>query len=447
MSQANPGTPATTPTAADAAGAQASASQATTTLTAHAAQSTVVHLPQQAPAEVQAATATTPQVVFDTDPRKRHSLLVAAIVAGVVLGVALLLVLGYFLLALGPGLTFIGALLALVPLVIVLIGVRWIDRWEPEPRPLLLIAFLWGATVSIVIALVVDLGTSYLYAAAGADVNMTVFLQSVVQAPIIEEGGKGLGILLIYLIARRYIDGPVDGIVIAALVAGGFAFSENIQYFAVQFAESGRLDVAVGEVFFIRGILSPFAHVMFTAFTGFFIGLAARRGTALGGILMLVVGLIPAILLHAFWNGALFFIYEFYAYYVVVQMPLFALAVGGVILLRRREAQMTQLRLGEYAAAGWFNQSEVNTLGTAAGRRQARAWARQHGLGAVMKEYIKDATHLAFTRNRIVSGRDRVGSQADEALLLAQVSESRAKLAAGIPVRRGTAPTSPAPAG
>lgn len=402
-------------------------------VSAHTAQTTAAGTPQQAPAEVQAATATTPQAIFDVDPRWRPGLLAGVIVSGLVLLIALILIAAYFLLFIGPGLTFLGGVLALVPLAIVLLGVRWIDRWEPEPRVLLLIAFLWGATVSIVFALVFDLGASFLYAAGGADVNMTVFLQSTVQAPIVEEFGKGLGILLIYLVARRYFDGPVDGIVFAALVGGGFAFTENIQYFALQIAESGRLDVAVGEIFFIRGILSPFAHVMFSAFTGFFIGLAARKGTALGGILMFFVGLIPAILLHAFWNGVLFFIYDFYGYYVVVQMPLFAIAVVVVILLRRREAQMTQLRLGEYAAAGWFNPTEVNTLGTPAGRRQARAWARQRGLGKVMNEYIKDATHLAFTRNRIVSGRDRIGSQQDEAVLLAQVTESRRRLAAATP--------------
>jgi RsiW-degrading membrane proteinase PrsW (M82 family) len=429
---------------------QATPDNSTATVTAHAAQQTSAQLPQQAPAEVKAATAVTPQAIFDVDPRWRPGMLAGVIIAGLVVLIALILVVAYFLLFLGPGLTFIGGVLALVPLAIVLLGVRWIDRWEPEPRLLLLIAFLWGATVSIVIALVADVGTSYLYAAGGADVNMTVFLQSAVQAPIVEEVGKGFGILLIYLVARRYFDGPVDGIVFAALVGGGFAFTENIQYFAIQIAESGTLDFAVGEIFFIRGILSPFAHVMFSAFTGFFIGLAARKGTALGGILMFVVGLIPAILLHAFWNGVLFFIYDFYGYYLVVQVPLFAIAVVTVILLRRREAQMTQLRLGEYAAAGWFNATEVNTLGTAAGRRQARAWARQRGLGKVMKEYIKDATHLAFTRNRIVSGRDRIGSQQDEAVLLAQVSESRARLAAATPANAAVAtppatpPTPPA---
>jgi RsiW-degrading membrane proteinase PrsW (M82 family) len=423
---------------------QATPDDTPATVTAHAAQQTAVQQPQQAPAEVQAATAATPQAIFDVDPRWRPGLLAGIIIGGIVLLIALILVVAYFLLFIGPDLTFFGGVLALVPLAIVLLGVRWIDRWEPEPRLLLVIAFMWGATASIVIALVVDIGTSYLYAAGGADVNLTVFLQATVQAPIVEEFGKGLGILLIYLVARRYFDGPVDGIVFAALVGGGFAFTENIQYFAFQIAESGRLDVAVGEIFFIRGILSPFAHVMFSAFTGFFIGLAARKGTALGGILMFFVGLIPAILLHAFWNGVLFFIYDFYGYYLVVQVPLFAIAVVTVILLRRREAQMTQLRLGEYAAAGWFNPTEVNTLGTAAGRRQARAWARQRGLGKVMKEYIKDATHLAFTRNRIVSGRDRIGSQQDEAVLLAQVSESRARLAAATPVTKA-APASVPP--
>lgn len=439
MPAVNPESDATAPTSADEAGARASASQATATVTAHAAQNTTVHLPEQAPAEVRAATAATPQDIFDVDPRWRPGLLAGIIVAGVLLLVALILVVAYFLLYLGPGLTFLGGVLALIPLLIVLLGVRWIDRWEPEPRLLLVLAFLWGATASVVIALIADVGASFLYAAGGASVNGTVFLQSVVQAPIVEEVAKGLGILFIYLIARRYFDGPVDGIVYAALVGGGFAFTENIQYFAVQIAESGRLDVAVGEIFFIRGILSPFAHVMFTAFIGFFIGLAARKGTALGGIGMFLVGLIPAVVLHAFWNGVLFFIYDFYGYYLLVQVPLFGVAVLTVVLLRRREAKMTQLRLGEYAAAGWFNASEVNTLGTPAGRRQARAWARQRGLSKVMNEYIKDATHLAFTRNRIVTGRDRIGSQADEALLLAQVSESRARLVAAVPAARPAA--------
>jgi Predicted membrane protein len=433
MAQATPETPDTAPTADAAAAPTGATPQAT--VTAHQAAVSTVQLPEEAPAEVKAATATTPQDIFDLDPRWRPGLRWTLIVAGVIVLISVIAILAYFLYFLGGTLTFLGAILAVVPLVIVLLGVRWIDRWEPEPRLLQLLALLWGAGVCIGIAVVVDYGISHLLAAGGADVNLTILFQVAIQAPIVEEFGKGLGILLIYLFARRYFDGPVDGIVYGALIGGGFAFTENIQYFALQINESGRFDVAVAEIFFIRGLLSPFAHVMFTAATGFFIGLAARKGTTAGGIGMFFVGLIPAIGLHMFWNGVLFFIYDFYGYYLVVQVPLFILAVVMVVLLRRREQKMTQLRLGEYAAAGWFNPSEVNTLGTAAGRRQALAWARSRGMKPIMKEYIKDATHLAFTRNRIVSGRDRIGSQQDEAMLLAQVTESRRRLAAANPLQ------------
>jgi RsiW-degrading membrane proteinase PrsW (M82 family) len=447
MAQATPENSETAPTTAgDVAAAGASASQTTPTVSAHVASTTTVQLPQEAPAEVRAATQATPQDIFDLDPRWRPGLRWTLIVASVIVIISVLAIAGYFLYFLGGGLTFLGGILALVPLVIVLLGVRWIDRWEPEPRLLQLLAVLWGAGASIGVAVTFDYGLSMLYASAGLGENYSILLQVAVQAPIVEEFAKGFGLLLIYLFARRYFDGPVDGIVYAALIGGGFAFTENIQYFALQINEAGGLDRSVAEIFFIRGLLSPFAHVMFTAFTGFFIGLAARKGTALGGIGFFLIGVIPAIFLHMFWNGILFFIYDFYAYYLVVQVPLFAIAVLIVVLLRRREAKMTQLRLGEYAAAGWFNQSEVNTLGTAAGRRQALAWARQRGMKAVMKEYIKDATHLAFTRNRIVSGRDRIGSQQDEALLLAQVTESRTRLAAATPVVRAAAPTATPPA-
>jgi RsiW-degrading membrane proteinase PrsW (M82 family) len=393
----------------------------------------VEHTPETAPPAVTTASAQPAQPVF-AQPVKKRPGPIALVVVGLLLATfAILLIIAYFMLALGPSLTFIGGLLALIPLAIVLLGIRWIDRWEPEPRSGLIFAFLWGAGVSVLIALIVDFGVSEQIAAGGGATNGTIFAQTVFQAPVVEEFGKGLGVLLIFIVGRRFFDGPVDGVVYAATVASGFAFTENIQYFGLQVAEAGGLDGTVGEIFIIRGLLSPFAHVMFTSATGLLIGLAARKGSVLLSIGAFLVGLIPAILLHMFWNGALFFVSDFYSYYFVVQVPLFALAVLVVWLLRRREAKMTQTHLAEYAAAGWLNNDEVTMLGTPAGRRQARSWARQHGLGKIMKEYIRDATHLAFTRNRIVGGRDRIGSQKDEQVLLYQVSESRRALAASTP--------------
>jgi RsiW-degrading membrane proteinase PrsW (M82 family) len=388
----------------------------------------------EAPAEVQATSLEPAHSELAQPAAHRSTLVAVGIVGFIMVGISLLIVVVYFLSFLGPGMLFVGGILALVPLTIVVLGIRWIDRWEPEPFGVLLFAFLWGAGVSIVVALTVDTAAQLVLATQGGPNSASDTLQAVVQAPIVEESAKGLGVLLIFLVARRYFDGPVDGIVYAATVAGGFAFTENIQYFGVQLSSEGRFDSSVAEIFFIRGLLSPFAHVMFTSMTGLLIGIAARRGHRMLGVALFFVGLVPAILLHALWNGALSIVYDFYGYYALVQVPLFTIAVVGVVLLRRREVRLTQLRLGEYAAAGWFNAAEIASLATPAGRRRSVAWAASRGQGRLMRRYIRDVTRLAFVRNRIVTQRDRgrVTAQADEAVLLSTITVERRRLATAL---------------
>src|SRR5690606_15319353 len=106
------------------------------------------------------------------------------------------------------------------------------------------------------------------------------------------------------------------------------------------------------------------------------IGVAARGSSTGAGILAYLIGLVPAVLLHAFWNGALFVVGDFFGYYALVQVPLFALAAGIVLYLRGQERRITAARLSEYAAVGWFHGAEIPVLATGVGRRRARAWAR-----------------------------------------------------------------------
>lgn len=388
------------------------------------------HQPETAPAEVQAQAQTPPIPVFPQPAKPRHALFGWAIAGFIVIGVFGLALLAYLFLALGPVLLLLGGVLAVVPLVIVLLGVYWIDRWEPEPRGLLVFGFLWGAVMSVAIALLVDIGVQLTSYAVGVDPAALDVLGTVVQAPVVEEGAKGFGVILIFLIARKYFDGPVDGIVYAAVVAGGFAFTENILYFSQAMAYSGLLSVDTLLTFFVRGIMSPFAHAMFTAMTGLFIGLWGRKSIA-GGIGGFFVGLLPAMGLHALWNGTSYLgLGGWFLLYLVLQVPLFAASIVLVVQLRKREAKLTQERLAEYAGAGWLSPSEVGTLGTGAGRKQAMTWARTHGVAPLMKTYIRDATTLAFTRQRIIMGRDRIGAQRDEHELLLKLTASRQALQA-----------------
>lgn len=335
-------------------------------------------------------------------------LLIAAVgIPLATLGVLAVLAIWFDLL--GPGDALLGLVLAFVPLGLVVAGVLWVDRWEREPRWAVAFTLLWGAGFCALIGVFVGVDL----AAAG---ETGEFVAAVVQAPIVEEIAKGLAILIILLVARRQIDGPVDGpvdgIVYAAWTAAGFAFVENMLYFGVEFASGGD----VTALFLVRGLMSPFAHAMFTACIGIAVGIAVRAGgrwwTVLGAWCL---GAVAAIGLHALWNGALYVVDDFLSYYLLVQLPLFAGLVWLVIWLRGEERRITAMRLGEFAAEGWLNAREVDALATREGRRRARDWARRSGRGQQMQAYIRTATTLAFAGHRARVGTDR--REVEQALL------------------------------
>lgn len=377
-----------------------------------------------------------PEIAPGPPPRRtRTGVFVLAIVGIILLGFVFLAVVGYLVLGLGPAAFVICAILALVPLAVVITAITIIDRWEPEPRPALWFAFLWGAAASIAIALIVDFGVQVAVAVASDGQSTTSDLWgSVIQAPIVEEGAKAVGVLILLLFFRKQFDGPVDGLVYGATVAAGFAFTENILYFGQALIESGG--VGLGFTFVLRGIMSPFAHVMFTACTGVALGFAARRKGFLKGVGIFFAGLVLAMALHALWNGSSFVVEGldgFFLVYFVVQVPLFALAVVFVVLLRKSEAKLTRARLTEYAEAGWFSAAEVDMLSSGAGRRQARRWAHTLPGGngpAALKSFIRHSTRLAFTRQRLLVDRANIAPQHDEAELLDAILGDRVALAA-----------------
>ncbi|GAA2754588.1 PrsW family intramembrane metalloprotease [Amnibacterium kyonggiense] len=360
-----------------------------------------------------------------------HAARAVAAALGIALGVvAVAAVLLYLVSALGGLGVVIAAVAALIPFVLVLLTIRWIDRWEPEPRPALVFAVLWGAGVAVAVALLFDLGVQVVLAVAGG--RPDDFAQAVVQAPIVEEAAKGFGVLLLFWVNRRHFDGPVDGIVYAASIAAGFAFTENILYFGRVIAENG-LGAEFVFTFVVRGIFSPFAHVLFTSCTGFAIGrIAERGGGAAAGFGAYVLGLIPAAFLHALWNGGLSLAGNVIEYYLLVEFPIFLGAVAVVLTVRARERAVTRARLGEYAAAGWFTPQEVALISTPGGRRQALRWAQAQPdprrKREAMIRLVRDATRLGHARQRLVKGRATIGRTPDEQELLARITADRAVL-------------------
>jgi hypothetical protein len=263
---------------------------------------------------------------------------------------------------------------------------------------------------------------------------------AVISAPIVEEAFKGAFLIGLVLWRRREFDGVVDGVVYAGLVAAGFAFVENILYFGRAFATAGLVSEGGGvvAVFILRGVLSPFAHPVFTAMIGIAIGLAIRRRNPVARVLLCLAGYVAAVLLHALWNASAGFGF-LPAFYVLIMVPLFAGLVSLVVWQRRREQRVVAAQLPGFAQAGWIAPSEVPLLASLAGRRDWRAAVRQRaGAGAAeaVRDYQEAVTELAFLRDRMQRGA--VGPEAGRwhqeglaAVLAARDRAVRAPLALG----------------
>ncbi|WP_102157529.1 PrsW family intramembrane metalloprotease [Zhihengliuella halotolerans] len=316
-------------------------------------------------------------------------------------------------------------LLALVPLGICLLGLRWIDRWDPEPAPAILFAVLWGAGASVAGTMLFGEPFTRLVMPLTVFADPDIF-GAVVQAPILEEAFKGIGVLLVFYVARWHFDGPVDGIVYGGLVGAGFAFTENILYFGSAWVSAPYEVVAM---FVMRGLLSPFAHVMFTSCLGFFLGLAAVKGRRSAALWFALPGYALAVLGHFLWNGGLALFFEdFLSFYVTLQVPLFVLGIAGVLWLRRAERNRILGYLLEYSEAGWLTDEEAQLFGTTAGRRQAVAWAKPRGAVQELKKFTRTAVRLAEVRHRICVGHDVLRQQGREERLLLELTSERAQL-------------------
>ncbi|GIG41818.1 PrsW family intramembrane metalloprotease [Cellulomonas phragmiteti] len=348
---------------------------------------------------------------------------VLAILAVALLGATALGAVALMLVQVGVGAGVVGAVLAVVPLTVVLAGVRWLDRWEPEPRGALLFGLLWGAGVAVLVSLVVNDLTLYTVAQATGDLDAGLVAATLVSAPVIEEIAKGAGVLALFLARRRYFDGVVDGIVYGGVVAAGFAFTENILYF-------GQAGPALAETFVLRGLATPFAHLLFTACTGAALGLAARSRSPHAAWWLFPLGLLGAMVGHAAWNATGLFAGEAYlGVFAVVQVPLFAGVVGLAFWLRRQEAAVIRHRLTEYAVAGWFAPHEVEMLASLPRRSTAVGWATRAGgpeAGEAMRRFQRDATTLAFRRHLAAVGRTDLHRHAEtERELLGAVTADR----------------------
>ncbi len=310
----------------------------------------------------------------------------------------------------------VGLGLAVLPVPLLLAAFRWLGRVEPGPWRNLLFAFAWGACAAALIAIVANSFATRWIATTTADPAGADTLGATVIAPVVEETAKAAAVLLLFLFRRRDFGGILDGVVAAGFTATGFAFTENVLYLGNAFGTdqlTGGSGVAsvTAATFFVRIVMSPFAHPLFTVLTGIGFGAAALSADRqrVRRVLFPLAGLLLAMGMHALWNGsATLGQFGFIAVYGAFMVPTFGLLTWLVVWTRQRELRTVRTELPAYAVAGWLRPAEPFALGSMRARRLARKFAREHGgrpAARAVAQYEAYATSLAFLRHRGRAGK------------------------------------------
>lgn len=296
-----------------------------------------------------------------------------------------------------------GLVMAVLPLPVYLGVSLWIDRFEPEPKSLVLFTFFWGATIAVLVALVLNTAGQLVVGEALGGSAAEIYGGSI-SAPVVEECAKAAALLIVYHRRRAEFNGVVDGMVYAILVGLGFATSENVLYYSRGAFEEG-VPGAIA-TFVLRGVLSPFAHPLFTAMFGIGLGLASRSRHRSTRTLAPLAGLALAIALHALWNTAAAAGFAL-TVYVFLFAPLFFALLALVAVARGREGQLVRRQLQPELSAGWLTPGELEMLASVRARRGALARVGATGGGAARKALRaaqEAATELAFHRDRAERG-------------------------------------------
>ena len=183
-------------------------------------------------------------------------------------------------------------LLAVAPVFAILLYIYVQDKYEKEPRGLLIRSFLLGAIVSIMIVFVLYLFTGHFIPITDKFSIWQQFIQAFIVVALSEEFSKYV-IVKYYAQSKKAFNEPYDGIIYAVMVSMGFACTENIMYVL-----DGGYQTAL-----VRAFTAVPAHATFGILMGFFMGKAKFSKNR---FILNLIGLVLAVVFHGAYDFFLF---------------------------------------------------------------------------------------------------------------------------------------------
>lgn len=224
--------------------------------------------------------------------------------------------------------------------VVGLVFLAWAARLKPTILSWLA-AFGWGTGGALIFAGYGNTVIDSAVAASNLSDDAVDVVTSVVTGPLVEETGKGIGVLVLILAARKLLTRPAQGGVIGALVGIGFAWGEDVGYY-VSALEDGMS--GLWESFLARALLGAYGHAIFTGVFGYALAWAVLRArNVLVGLLAAAGGFVGALALHAQANGVGFLAPEdsWNLTYGAIEIPVLVVSVALLVWgLRRHQATL-----------------------------------------------------------------------------------------------------------
>lgn len=304
----------------------------------------------------------------------------------------------------------------------------WLDRFRPQ-RPLVwLLTFLWGACASTWFSLHVNswAGEAMNTTSANADTGTRA---AIFIAPFAEEASKATVLFLLVILFRSGIVSRLSIVSLAGLSAVGFAFVENIIYYARAFVFAtntiGIEDpmAEVLELVKLRGIYTSFGHPVFTMMTALGIAVAVGTRSKTVRIMAPLAGFVVAAGGHMLFNGVAssggagdlkpqWF----------MALGLVATLVLMLVLTVVAQKQLIRRRLMDYRRVGWLTDRDPIVFSGSFTRMKLHLAALFRGPRKTWiptAKFMRRITELAYVREGMTRGTIGVGGddRAKELLL------------------------------
>ncbi len=184
--------------------------------------------------------------------------------------------------------------LSFLPPLVYTIWIRNTERCHRQQWLSIFLCFLWGATIAVVAALILEIILQIPLESSVSLTEVTPFLAVVVIAPVVEEFTKPLALRLRSV--KNNLSEMEDGLIYGAVAGLGFSATENLLYGYSFFSEGFVIFLVLMATRSVGGCL---LHASATALTGYGFGKTVMKKSSFFGVLPYFL---LAIFLHGFYN-------------------------------------------------------------------------------------------------------------------------------------------------